>query len=91
LHRQIQDNNNTKTGQKKYLEIMTKKELRILRKNLPKGYRDTLARQFNCTASYVDKVLSGTRNNIEMIKAATKMAEDYKAEMDQLSNQIKQL
>jgi formylmethanofuran dehydrogenase subunit E-like metal-binding protein len=70
---------------------MTKKELKILRKNLPTGYRDTLATQLHFTPWYIDKVLTGTRKNIDIIKAAAQLAKEHKAEIDTLSNQIKQL
>jgi hypothetical protein len=68
---------------------MTKKELEKLRKNLPRGYRDLLASQFNCSTRTVDMVLAGERKNLAIVKSAIEMAIVHKEEMQVLTNQIK--
>ncbi len=70
---------------------MTKKDLNKLKKSLPKGYRDTLAEKCDCSLSQVDSVLAGTRKSEQVIKTAISLALLYKAEQDEITNQIKSL
>ncbi len=70
---------------------MTKRELNRLKKNLPKNYRNTLANKFNCTPRYINMVLAGDRNNLEIIKEATQLAVLQKAEVEEILTIIKSL
>lgn len=70
---------------------MTKRELNRLKKKLPTNYRNALATKFNCTTRYINMVLSGERNNLEIVKEATKMALMQKAEVEEILTVIKSL
>jgi hypothetical protein len=70
---------------------MTQDELNTLKEKLPKGYRDVLASEFDCTTTFVDMVLSGTRRNLAMIKKAVELAKEHKKELENLSKEIEAL
>ncbi len=70
---------------------MTKKQLNKLKKNLPKNYRNTLAEKFNCTTRYINMVISGERENLEIVKQATQMAVQKRAEVEEVLTTIKSL
>jgi hypothetical protein len=69
---------------------MTKKELKKLRKSLPPGAIKTLAEKFGHTPSYISMILSGKRNgNAYVISAATTMADEYQALVNENNEKIK--
>jgi len=70
---------------------MTKKELSKLKSRLPAGFIETIAKEKNCSMGLVSMVLSGKRKNLDIIKIAIALAEEYKTELDGLTNQIKTL
>jgi hypothetical protein len=70
---------------------MTNSELRKLKKSLPKGYRKILASKKECRAEYIDAVLSGRRQSIDIIESAVELAKAHKEKMENLSMEIKQL
>lgn len=66
-------------------------ELKKLRKELPKGYREILATAHGITPSHVDSIFNGTRENLEVIKSAVVLAKSYKKEIISLTEEIKSL
>ena len=72
---------------------MVKKELDIelqnLRENMPKGYRNLLAKEHHVNVHFIDMVFRGQRTNMDIIESAVKMAEKYKQEMITLTERIK--
>lgn len=70
---------------------MNKAELSLLKENLPKGFRQTLADQCRCSVASVDSVLAGTRSNIDIIKAAVEMAKTFHEEKSALKQKINAL
>lgn len=70
---------------------MTEKELIKLKKKLPKGYRETLAEQFEITSGYVDQILRGEKDRLDVIDAAIAMAEAHKYYLAEQKRKIKQL
>jgi hypothetical protein len=70
---------------------MTKKELIKMKKLLAPGYIETIAKETKYSSGYVSMVLNGIRENVDILKAAVKMAENRKIEMTELTNKIKNL
>jgi hypothetical protein len=70
---------------------MDKKDLRKLRKNLPKGAIRQLAENFSVTENHIYKVLCGFRNNTEIIKAAYKMAIEHREELREAEKFVQSL
>lgn len=70
---------------------MTKKHLNKLKKNLPRDYRNTLSKKFNCTPRYINMVLSGDRENPEIVKEAVQLAVQKKTEVEEVLTIIKSL
>jgi predicted aldo/keto reductase-like oxidoreductase len=70
---------------------MTKTELRKLRKNLPKGAFKKIAIQFGMHEFSVRNVLSGSRNNPEVVNEAIRIAEEHKKMLRDQSKKTKAL
>lgn len=70
---------------------MTEKELTKLKKKLPKGYRETLAEQFDVTPGYIDQILRGEKDRLDVIDAAIDMAEAHKLYLAEQKRKIKKL
>lgn len=68
-----------------------KKALAKLRKSMPKGYRDTLAEEFEISTSYIDQIFAGDKKRPDVIEHAIKMAELHKEDLDNQINKIKEL
>jgi hypothetical protein len=64
-------------------------ELKKLRSNLPKGYRNKLAEEYSVSPEFVDMVLRGAREGIDIIESAVKMAKEHKQKMIDLTEEIK--
>lgn len=70
---------------------MTKKELQKLRKKMPPKYRETLSIKFGVTEGYIDQLLRGDKNNIEIIEEAIKMAQIHQEFLKSQKDKIKKL
>lgn len=70
---------------------MTEKELIKLRKKLPKGYRETLSERFDITTGYIDQILRGEKERLDVIDAAIEIAEAHKQYLANQKRKIKQL
>jgi len=70
---------------------MTEKELAKLKKKLPKGYRETLAEQFDVTTGYIDQILRGEKDRLDVIDAAIAIAEVHKEYLAEQKRKIKKL
>lgn len=70
---------------------MTKKELRKLKKMMPKGYRDTLADEFEVTTGYVDQIFRGEKLRNDVVDRAVGIAKLHQEYLNGLSAQIKNL
>jgi hypothetical protein len=66
-----------------------REELKRLKKYLPKGYRNTLAEEFEISINTVDKILGGKRNNIQVLQAAAQLAEEHKKNITEFIQQLK--
>ena len=75
----------------KELKEVIKEQGSSIKKRLPRGAVKKLAKQFKCSDIWVYKVLSGENFNLEIIKAAKKMGDEYQAELENMVNEIKQL
>jgi hypothetical protein len=71
--------------------ILTRKELMKLKRNLPKGFRDLAASKLDVSIAYVTMVLSGTRKNNTIIQMAIEYAEIHKQDIHSLKEKIKNL
>jgi hypothetical protein len=70
---------------------MTKDELDKIKENLPGGYRETLASTTRLSVVTIDKVLSGERQNLNVIRAAIDLAKQHKEELSRLVLEINNL
>jgi hypothetical protein len=70
---------------------MSRDDLKKLRKNLPKGSRETLAAQFGFSRGYIDHILTGVRENEEVIIAAVNLVSEHKKNMEQAQKFIQTL
>ena len=70
---------------------MTTKELQKLKKMMPKGYRQTLADEFEITAGYVDQIFRGDKERTDVIERAIEIAKLHQEYKTGLSAQIKKL
>lgn len=70
---------------------MTEKELLKLKKKMPKGYRETLAKKFDITVGYIDQIFRGEKERLDVIDAAIGMAEVHKQYLASQKQKIKQL
>lgn len=66
-----------------------KKELKVLKQSMPKGYRDILANEHSVTPEYIDMIFRGTRVNLAIVQTATQLAEEHRKEMNSLVMEIK--
>lgn len=70
---------------------MTKQDLKKLRKNLPKGARETLAVQFGFSKGYIDHILTGVRENEEVLIAAVALVSEHKKNVEEAEKFIQTL
>jgi hypothetical protein len=70
---------------------MTKVELKLLRKKLPREAIKNLAKEFEVTEAHIRLILNGERNNLNVINVAIIMAEEHQEYLKNLSNKIKKL
>jgi hypothetical protein len=63
-----------------------------LRKNLPKGYRKTLSKKFNCSEGHIWNVVCGFRDdNLGIIDEAIKLIKEDKNKALQVEKEIKEV
>lgn len=70
---------------------MTEKEIIKLKRKLPKGYRETLAERFDVTTGYIDQILRGEKDRLDVIDAAIAIAEAHKQYLANQKLKIKKL
>jgi hypothetical protein len=71
---------------------MTIKELKKLKRKLPRGWREELRNRLpNHSASAIHHVMHGSYNNDEIIDCAIKLAEEYKASLLAREERLKSL
>ncbi len=70
---------------------MKKTALNKLKKSLPKGYRAKLAEKYNCSISYIDNVLNGRTENIDVVQLGLDMIEEIKKESARIEAEINKL
>ncbi len=70
---------------------MTKKEIKTLKKNLPKGWVKTLAAKYNHSEVYIYKVVNGERPNPTVLNEAIKMAVENKQKQEKQAQASKEL
>lgn len=75
---------------KEFKEVL-KEQGTIIKKRMPRGGVKKLAQKFDCSEIWIYKVLSGENFNLDIIKAAKKMGDDYQAELEKFVNEIKQM
>ena len=61
--------------------MLTKIEIKKLRKELPNKYADSIAVQFNVSASYVYAIAAGRRINAEILEALIQLAKENKEKL----------
>lgn len=76
---------------KKLKNSMEKEDLLKLKQNLPKGFRQQLAEDHKVTLSYIDLVLNGKRDNLDIIESAIEIAKKHKQKKNSISQQINKL
>lgn len=67
------------------------KDLKKLRKNLPKGSIGKIAEMLGVSNATVSSVLSGKRNNSDVINIAIEIAEERKRTVDKIVDRINTL
>lgn len=70
---------------------MDKKESKKLRKHLPRGYAQMVAKKLKFSIPYVYMVANGTRNNEKIMDELFKLAISYKQSQMRIKRNIKQL
>jgi len=66
-----------------------KKELKVLKQSMPKGYRDILANEHSVTPEYIDMIFRGTRENLAIVQTATRLAEEHRTKMNCIVKELK--
>jgi 4-diphosphocytidyl-2C-methyl-D-erythritol kinase len=70
---------------------MTPKEIKILRKKLPKSWAKTLAKEYMVSTQYVYAIFKGKRKNNSVLASAIIIAEKHQMTMKNLSEKINSL
>lgn len=70
---------------------MTKEELKKLKTMMPKGYRETLAEEFDISVGYIDQIFRGEKTRIDVIDIAIKLATLHKEYLDDQKSKIEKL
>ncbi len=70
---------------------MTKKQLEKLHKKLPKNGVFLLSQKTGFSYEYVRLILSGERNNPQILKAAIELAEKHQKELQEIQSKINAL
>jgi hypothetical protein len=60
--------------------MLTKTQIKKLRKELPTGYAATIATKFNVSKALIYAIVAGSRNNSEILKALIELAQKNKAD-----------
>jgi len=68
---------------------MKKRVLKKLRRELPKGYAETLAKTCGCTVQQIGRIFNqDRRDNFEVIKAAIRLKDEYQTQLSQEEIQL---
>ena len=68
---------------------MKKRSLNKLRRELPKGYAETLAETCGCTVQQISKIFNrDRRDNFGVIKAAIQLKDEYKLQQLQEEKEL---
>lgn len=70
---------------------MTTDELKKLRDNLPKNGREILAEKFGCSIGHINNVLTGQKQNKDILIAAAKMASEHLRELEEATRFVQSL
>jgi hypothetical protein len=70
---------------------MTPEDLKILKTKLPKNWAKILSEKHGITPSAIRYILNGMRDNIEVIKSAIELAENFQSELKLMSKNIKKI
>lgn len=70
---------------------MTHKELKKLKLKLPTNYLDIVKEEFAVSSQYINYILTGKRNNQDILNKLVEIAENYKKEQEELSSKIASL
>lgn len=70
---------------------MKKRTLKKLRRELPKGYADTLSETCGCTVQQISKIFNqDRRDNFGVIKAAIQLKDEYQAKLLQEEKELEE-
>jgi hypothetical protein len=72
-------------GQMQYLNIMTREEKILLKKNLPKKWANELSKRTGFSKDYVHKVMCGDRFQIDIEESALTLAKEYTERLSLIS------
>ncbi len=70
---------------------MVNDNLTVLRKALKRGDQQKIAKELGFSSAYVNAVLRGARENISVVEAAVKLAEEHKVRQDAAIEKISKL
>jgi len=71
--------------------MVTKKQLKRIKQNLPKHYAKTIAEQTGKSEALVYKVLSGDINNVDILSKAIELAYENSLEKAKIMSKIDKL
>lgn len=70
--------------------MMNRRELKKLKKQLPDGYREKIAKRSGFSVSYVDKVLGGQRKCQEILDVAFELLREEKQRIQERKDLLNQ-
>jgi hypothetical protein len=70
---------------------MDKVDLLKLKKNLPKGFRQVLSKEYDVSLQYIDMIFKGVRDNLSIVESALLLAQGHKDKKNSLSKSINKL
>lgn len=70
---------------------LDKKSLKVLVEALPTDAVTQISERVNYSKSLIQKVLAGTRHNVEILEAAIEVAKETKEKKEALRNEIMEL
>lgn len=68
---------------------MTQIDHKTLAKKLPKDYAKKLSKQFKCSSRYVQFVVKGQRQNVDILLSAVELANNHQEFLKSLNQKIK--
>lgn len=70
---------------------MVNDSLSVLRKALKRGDQQEISKELGLSVAYVNAVLRGVRENINVLEAAVRIAEAHKVKQDAVNEKISNL